>query len=75
MFKSIVRRFEAWRRYGAAMNELSRLSDRDLADIGVSRFEIQRLAWHTAHARSSTDQADNRASTYSCEHLDFRSAN
>jgi uncharacterized protein YjiS (DUF1127 family) len=44
MFKSISRRFQAWRRYSAAMNELSHLSDRELADIGISRSDIQRLA-------------------------------
>jgi uncharacterized protein YjiS (DUF1127 family) len=31
------------------MNELSHLSDRELADIGVSRSDIQRLAWMEAH--------------------------
>ncbi len=49
MFKSITRRFQAWRRYGAAMNELSHLSDRELADIGISRSEIPRIAWMDAH--------------------------
>ncbi len=49
MFKSIARRFQAWRRYGAAMNELSHLSDRELADIGISRSEIPRIAWMDAH--------------------------
>jgi uncharacterized protein YjiS (DUF1127 family) len=48
MFRSISRRFQTWRRYGAAMNELSHLSDRDLADIGISRSDIQRLAWMAA---------------------------
>jgi uncharacterized protein YjiS (DUF1127 family) len=49
MFKSISRRFQVWRRYSVAMNELSHLSDRELADIGISRTDIQRLAWMEAH--------------------------
>ena len=48
MFKSIARRFHTWRRYGAAVNELSHLSDRELADIGISRSDIPRLAWMDA---------------------------
>ncbi len=52
MFKSIARRFHAWRRYDTAVNELSHLSDRELADIGISRSDIPRLAWIDAqHAR------------------------
>lgn len=50
MFKSIARRFHAWKRYGAAVEELSRLSDRELADIGISRSDIPRLAWKHAHS-------------------------
>ena len=44
MFASITRLFSRWRRYGAAVNELSHLSDRELADIGISRSDIQRVA-------------------------------
>jgi uncharacterized protein YjiS (DUF1127 family) len=33
----------------AGVQELSQLSDRELADIGVSRSEIQAIAWHDAH--------------------------
>ena len=49
MFKSIARRFHTWRRYGAAVNELSHLSDRELADIGITRSDIPRIAWDNAH--------------------------
>ncbi len=49
MFASIVRLFHTWKRYGDAMQELSHLSDRELADIGINRSEIQRLAWQHAH--------------------------
>ena len=50
MFASIARLFHAWRRYDAAVRELSHLSDRELADIGISRAEIERIA--SEHARS-----------------------
>jgi len=49
MFSSIFRRFQDWKRYGAAMQELSQLSDRELADIGITRADIPRVAWD--HAR------------------------
>ncbi|HMK70593.1 MAG TPA: DUF1127 domain-containing protein [Xanthobacteraceae bacterium] len=49
MFASIVRLFQMWRRYAEATRELSGLNDRELADIGVNRSEIQRLAWQHAH--------------------------
>lgn len=45
MFSSIFRRFRDWKRYGAAMQELSQLSDRELADIGITRADIPRIAW------------------------------
>lgn len=49
MLTFIARRLHAWKRYGEAMRELSHLSDRELADIGISRSEISRIAWE--HAR------------------------
>lgn len=50
MITSIARFFHAWKAYGAAMQELSHLSDRELADIGINRSEISRLAWEHAHS-------------------------
>jgi uncharacterized protein YjiS (DUF1127 family) len=49
MLLSILRFFHAWRRYGVAVDELSHLSDRELADIGITRGDIQRIAWEQAH--------------------------
>jgi uncharacterized protein YjiS (DUF1127 family) len=49
MLMSIVRFLHAWKRYGAAVHELTGLSDRELADIGITRSDIPRLAWD--HAR------------------------
>jgi uncharacterized protein YjiS (DUF1127 family) len=44
MLLSISRFLHAWKRYGVAMQELSRLSDRELADIGITRGDIPRIA-------------------------------
>jgi uncharacterized protein YjiS (DUF1127 family) len=38
--KSLSDKFGAWRRYREAVRELSALSDRDLADIGIRRDDI-----------------------------------
>ena len=38
--KSITDKFDAWRRYREAVRELSSLSDRELADIGIRRGDI-----------------------------------
>jgi uncharacterized protein YjiS (DUF1127 family) len=48
MFASIVRFIRQWRRYNISIRELSRLGDRELADIGVSRSDIARIAWTSA---------------------------
>jgi uncharacterized protein YjiS (DUF1127 family) len=49
MLLSILRFLHAWKRYGVAVDELSHLSDRELADIGITRGDIQRIAWEQAH--------------------------
>jgi uncharacterized protein YjiS (DUF1127 family) len=40
LLTSLAKGFDAWRERRAAAAELSRLSDRDLADIGITRQEI-----------------------------------
>lgn len=45
MFASIVRMIRAWKRYNRSLSELNRLGDRELADIGISRSDIPRIAW------------------------------
>ncbi len=37
-----------WRAYGSSIQELNRLGDRELADIGISRSDIPRVAWENA---------------------------
>jgi len=44
MFASITRFIHAWKRYGEVTRELSHLSDRELADIGITRSDIERIA-------------------------------
>lgn len=51
MLASIVRLIREWRRYNTSLSELSRLGDRELADIGISRSDIPRVAWSAAHRR------------------------
>jgi len=46
MLSSIVRFLHNWKQYGMAMRELSNLSDRELADIGITRSDIPRVAWN-----------------------------
>jgi uncharacterized protein YjiS (DUF1127 family) len=51
MFANLVRLIREWRRYNQSLSELSRLGDRELADIGISRSDIQRVAWNATHQR------------------------
>lgn len=48
MFVAIIRFLQSWRRYNKSLNELSRLGDRELADIGISRSDIPSVAWNSA---------------------------
>jgi uncharacterized protein YjiS (DUF1127 family) len=48
MLISILRFLQAWKRYNKSLSELSRLGDRDLADIGISRSDIPRIAWESS---------------------------
>ena len=46
--KTISEKLQAWRRYRDAVRELSQLSDRELADIGVRRGDIEEVARQAA---------------------------
>ena len=49
MFLAHLFRFlRQWKAYGSSLQELSRLGDRELADIGISRSDIPRIAWENA---------------------------
>ena len=49
MFATLVRMIREWKRYNRSVAELNRLGDRELADIGISRSDIPRVAWTAAH--------------------------
>jgi uncharacterized protein YjiS (DUF1127 family) len=44
----VLAKLRNWKRYRDTVRELSRLSDRDLADLGISRFDIDSVARSTA---------------------------
>jgi uncharacterized protein YjiS (DUF1127 family) len=44
MLSPILCFIQHWKRYERAVQELSRLSDRELADIGITRGDIHRIA-------------------------------
>lgn len=48
---SLWKRFENWRTYRTTVNELSRLSDRELNDIGISRSMIRSVAMNEVNDR------------------------
>ncbi len=49
MLTSIARLYQAWKRHETARRELSHLSDRELADIGITRSDIDRIASEEPH--------------------------
>lgn len=49
MLAALTRFFREYRCYNRSLTELSRLGDRELADIGISRSDIPRVAWNAAH--------------------------
>jgi uncharacterized protein YjiS (DUF1127 family) len=50
LLSHLLRLFRAWRRYDANVQELYGLGDRELADIGIIRSDIPRIAWDNARA-------------------------
>lgn len=48
ILSNLFRLVRVWRRYNESVEELSRLGDRELSDIGISRADIPRIAWETA---------------------------
>jgi uncharacterized protein YjiS (DUF1127 family) len=41
---NIIASYKNWRKFRETYNELSRLSSRELADLGIHRGEIERVA-------------------------------
>ena len=46
----VVSIYRQWRRYNNALRELNRLGDRELADIGINRGDIPRVAWESSES-------------------------
>ena len=46
---TIAERIARYRTFRRTCTELDSLSDRELADLGVRRFDIRRLAYEAAH--------------------------
>lgn len=44
---NIIRNFNNWRRYRSTCHQLNRLSDRELNDVGLTRYDIPRIARQT----------------------------
>ena len=45
ILSNIIRVIRSWRRFNSSLRELNSLGDRELADIGISRSDIPRIAW------------------------------
>ena len=48
MVKMIAEKVSAWRRYRVSVRGLSRLTDRELNDLGLNRYDIEIVARQTA---------------------------
>lgn len=48
MFEVLKSRYAVWKRYSRTVSELQGLSSRELADLGISRSDIQRVAREAA---------------------------
>ncbi|MDX7951976.1 DUF1127 domain-containing protein [Lichenihabitans sp. Uapishka_5] len=44
MFKTLTLKYVTWRRFRDSVRELSRLSDRELSDLGIGRADISTVA-------------------------------
>ncbi len=49
MLVAIINFIQSWKRYNQSLHELYQLGDRELADIGISRSDIPRVAWDAAN--------------------------
>ncbi|HWP25357.1 MAG TPA: DUF1127 domain-containing protein [Xanthobacteraceae bacterium] len=48
LLTQLIRFLRQWRNYNESLRELASLDDRQLADIGITRSDIPRLAWESA---------------------------
>ena len=50
MFEVLKSRYSTWKRYCRTLQEFESLSNRELADLGISRVDIPRLAREAARS-------------------------
>jgi uncharacterized protein YjiS (DUF1127 family) len=48
MFEVLKSRINTWKRYSRTVTELQALTNRELADLGIARADIQRIAREAA---------------------------
>lgn len=47
MIDTITRKYRSWKSYRSTVNELNRLSERELHDLGIGRGDIRFVARRT----------------------------
>ncbi len=52
-FEAAAQRHATRRVYRTTLDELHALSNRELADLGLHRSELKRIAWEAAHQNSA----------------------
>ncbi len=50
MFEVLKTRYSTWKRYSRTVSELEALSNRELADLGIARGDIHRIARESVKA-------------------------
>lgn len=45
LLRKTLRAYAKYKKYRRILNELNSLNDKELADIGISRGDIERVAW------------------------------
>jgi uncharacterized protein YjiS (DUF1127 family) len=50
MFEVLKSRISNWKRYSRTVSELNALSNRELADLGIMRNDIQKIAREASRA-------------------------
>lgn len=50
LIKTLTSKYSAWRRFRESVRELSRLSDRELSDLGIGRSDIVTIVKHSVQA-------------------------
>jgi len=44
-FRRFINYIITWRKHRAVIKELNALTDKELADVGINRYDIDRLVW------------------------------